>query len=442
MKKSRVFIAIIVALVVTCGVLTAGWIGSNSQSNMYASKLEGGYQKAFSGLVTNINDIEINMSKALVSVDDDKKQELYQKINQLCTLCGTNLGNLPVNHQSIVETTKFINQLGGFSFYLAQKLKSGDSMSSADTQSINDLYNWCVYVQKVVNEYANNTDGSFNILNSTNMGDVNSDFDKMFSNTSATGTEFPTLIYDGPFSDSIKHKQIKGLDNFVIDVKEATKIVGEAFKEYNIKNLKYTGMVTANFEAYHFTFDTAHRHYFVDVTKKGGLLLSASSSGNLAKTDITLKQAQQEAENFAKQLGLENIKSVWGTELSGVAYINLAPVVNNVIIYPDMIKAKISLDTGSVIGWEAQSYAYNHNQRKDFNFVVNQQTAQNMVSKQLNILSIKKCIIPQEYGTEQLCYEFMCTYNNYTYYVYISAKTGLEVNTLRVIKTSNGNLLY
>ena len=66
------------------------------------------------------------MSKALVSVDDDKKQELYQKINQLCTLCGTNLGNLPVNHQSIVETTKFINQLGGFSFYLAQKLKSGD----------------------------------------------------------------------------------------------------------------------------------------------------------------------------------------------------------------------------------------------------------------------------------------------------------------------------
>lgn len=442
MKKSRVFIAIIVALVVTCGVLTVGWIGSNSQSNMYASKLEGGYQKAFSGLVTNINDIEINMSKALVSVDDDKKQELYQKINQLCTLCGTNLGNLPVNHQSIVETTKFVNQLGGFSYYLSQKLKSGDSMSNADTQSVNDLYNWCVYVQKVVNEYVNNADGSFNILNNTKMGDTNSDFDKMFSNTSATGTEFPTLIYDGPFSDSVKHKQIKGLADFEVDVQGATKVVSEAFKDYNIKNLKYTGMVSGNFEAYHFTFDTAHRRYFADVTKKGGLLLSASSSGNLAKTVISLKQAQSEAESFAKQLGLENIKSVWSTELSGVAYVNLVPVVNNVIIYPDMIKAKISLDTGSVIGWEAQSYAYNHNQRKDFDFVVSQQTAQNMVSKQLNILSIKKCIIPQEYNVEQLCYEFMCTYNNYTYYVYISAKTGLEVNTLRVIKTSNGNLLY
>ena len=439
--KTRTFIAVIVALVVTVGVLAVGWIGSNAQISNYAGQLESNYQKSFSELVTNVNTIEIYLSKALVTVDDNKKQELYQKVNQQCSLCAANLSNLPVNHQSIVETTKFINQLGGFSFYLSQKLKTGGTMSDADVNSINELYNWCVYVQTVINDYANNQDGSFNILRDTNFGDTSSNFDQMFANTSATGTEFPTLIYDGPFSDSIKNKEVLGLEDYTISQDEAQQVIEKAFKDYNVHNLAFTGMVEGKFKSYNFIFETTHRKYYADVTEKGGLLLSVSSTGEINADILSLEDAEREAENFAKDLGLSDMKSVWSTILNGIAYVNLVPVVNNVMIYPDMIKAKVSLDTGSILGWEAQSYAYNHNTRNDFNFIISEQDARKMVSTDLNILSIKKCIIPQDYGTEQLCYEYKCTYNDYTYYVYISGKTGFEVETLRVIKTSSGNLL-
>ena len=439
--KTRTFIAVIVALVVTVGVLAVGWIGSNAQISNYAGQLESNYQKSFSELVTNVNTIEIYLSKALVTVDDNKKQELYQKVNQQCSLCAANLSNLPVNHQSIVETTKFINQLGGFSFYLSQKLKTGGTMSDADVNSINELYNWCVYVQTVINDYANNQDGSFNILRDTNFGDTSSNFDQMFANTSATGTEFPTLIYDGPFSDSIKNKEVLGLEDYTISQDEAQQVIEKAFKDCNVHNLAFTGMVEGKFKSYNFIFETTHRKYYADVTEKGGLLLSVSSTGEINADILSLEDAEREAENFAKDLGLSDMKSVWSTILNGIAYVNLVPVVNNVMIYPDMIKAKVSLDTGSILGWEAQSYAYNHNTRNDFNFIISEQDARKMVSTDLNILSIKKCIIPQDYGTEQLCYEYKCTYNDYTYYVYISGKTGFEVETLRVIKTSSGNLL-
>ena len=178
-----------------------------------------------------------------------------------------------------------------------------------------------------------------------------------------------------------------------------------------------------------------------NITKKGGLLLSVSSIGQLDVDVLSLQEAEIEAEKFAKDLGLKDMKSVWSTNLSGIAYVNLVPVINNVMIYPDMIKAKVSLDTGSILGWEAQSYAYNHDSRNDFEFLISEDNARSMVSVELNILSVKKCIIPKEYGSEQLCYEYKCTFNNYTYYVYISAKTGQEVETLRVVKTSSGNLL-
>ncbi len=439
--KTRTFIAVVIALVVTVGVLAFGWIGSNSQYATVSGQLESNYQKSFSELVTNINTIEIYMSKALITMESQKQQEQYQKINQQCSLAATNLGNLPVNHESIVETTKFVNQLGGFSYYLSQKLKNGSTLSDADIKSVNELYNWCLYVQSVINDFANNQDGSFSILNSTSYNDTSSNFDKMFANTSATGTEFPTLIYDGPFSDSIKNKKILGLEDFVISQNDAKKIIEAAFVDYNIKNIKFNGMVEGKFRSFNFTFETKHRTYYADVTEKGGLLLSVSSNGTLGVEKLSLDEAKREAELFAKNLGLDDLKGVWSTVLSGVAYVNLVPVKNNVLIYPDMVKVKVSLDTGSILGWEAQSYAYNHDERNDFDFVISEQTARKMVSPYLSIVSIKKCIIPQDYGKEQLCYEYKCEYNSYEYYVYISAKTGQEVNTLRVIKTSNGNLL-
>ena len=441
MKKTRTLVAVIIALLVFSGVLAAGWIGSNNQAAAYAGRLESTYQKSFSELITNVNSVEITLSKALVSVDTEKQQQLYQNVNQLCTLCGTNLSNLPVNHQSIVETTKFINQLGGFSYYLSQKLKTGKELSEADTNSINELYNWCVYVQGVINDYANTQDGSFNILNNANFDDTSSNFEQMFTNTSATGVEFPTLIYDGPFSDSIKNKEVKGLKNTEISQVDAENVIKKAFKQYNIKNLTYTGMTEGTFTSYNLSFETAHRTYYANVTKKGGLLLNVASSGTQGLDVLELSQAEKEAESFATNLGLSDMKSVWSTVLDGVAYVNLVPVINNVMIYPDMIKAKVTLDTGSIIGWEATSYAYNHDRRDDFNFLVTEVNARKMVSSALNILSTKKCIIPQEYGQEQLCYEYKCTYNNYTYYVYISGKTGQEIDTLRVIKTTAGNLL-
>ena len=206
MKKTRTFIAVIIALGITATVLAVGWIGSSSQLSTYsayAGQLENSYQKSFSELVTNINNVEVNLSKALISKDNTKKKELYQTINQQCLLCATNLSNLPINHESIVETTKFVNQLGGFSYYLSKKLDADEEMSSADNTSINELYNWCVYVQGVINNFAEDINNGFNILENTTMGDTNTKFDQMFADASSTGTEYPTLIYDGPFSDSI-----------------------------------------------------------------------------------------------------------------------------------------------------------------------------------------------------------------------------------------------
>ena len=67
--------------------------------------------------------------------------------------------------------------------------------------------------------------------------------------------------------------------------------------------------------------------------------------------------------------------------------------------------------------------------------------ARSKVSSSLTIESQKLALIPIKYGNETLCYEYKCSLNNSTYYVYINAVTGEEEQILKVIKTTNGDLL-
>ena len=59
----------------------------------------------------------------------------------------------------------------------------------------------------------------------------------------------------------------------------------------------------------------------------------------------------------------------------------------------------------------------------------------------MDVRTTKLAIIPNDYVGETLTYEFMCINEGATYYVYVNAKTGEQVNILKIIETDDGNLL-
>ena len=59
----------------------------------------------------------------------------------------------------------------------------------------------------------------------------------------------------------------------------------------------------------------------------------------------------------------------------------------------------------------------------------------------MDVRTTKLALIPNEYVGETLCYEFMCINEGSTYYIYIDANTGLQMNILKIVETDDGNLL-
>ncbi len=440
MNKFRAFIAVFVVLILAIGVLAFGLIGNYNTANNYAVQLEGVYQRSFYELLSNVNNMEVNLSKALVSSDRQNLYNIFEDLYDECTTASSNLSRLPINHQSIKETTKLVNQLGGFCYYLCKKMSNGQDMSSSDYSSVEQLYDNTVYIQKTINEFVNNLNGDYKIIDDAQLNDENTDFDSMFSSMQSGTTEYPTLIYDGPFSESVTNKTILGLPETTITKQEAESKIYEIFGS-NITNLNYNGLTNGNFETYNYEFKKNNNMFYVQITKRGGFLLAISSYEASGISQFSLTACEQKAEEFALSIGLENIKSVWSTKLNGVAYVNLTTVLNNVTIYPEMIKVKVSCSSGEILGWEAQAYAYNHQTRNNLTATVGATTAREKVSTKLTVLTVKLAIIPQEFENDTLVYEFKCGFNNYIYYVYIDALTGIETQVLRVVSTTDGDLL-
>lgn len=438
--KVRGLIIAVVILAIVTGILALGFIANTVAMASYATQLENNYQRSVYELATDLKNIEINLSKAIVSTGVSAKENLYQKIYNDCNQANEDLSRLPINHESVYQTTKFINEMGGFSYYLNDKLKNGQDLSTTDYNSVNDLYNTCLYIQSVLNDFMATYNGKYNILSSSkDVTNNNNSFNSIFSNMQAEGVEYPTLIYDGPFSQSQVNKEVKGLSGEEITNEQAQEKLTSLYT--NIRDIVYEGETSGIFTTYNFTFkNDLNRILYAQITKKGGFLLSVSSYAASDKDNLSLEECEQKAEEFVNNLGLD-LKAVWSTKITGMAYINLTPVINDVIIYPDMIKVKVSANTGEVLGLEAQSYAFNHTQRDGLTATISENSARSNVDSKLEIQTQKLTLIPVEYGEETLCYEYQCTYNNSTYYVYIDAKTGKEMQILKIIETTDGSLL-
>lgn len=128
------------------------------------------------------------------------------------------------------------------------------------------------------------------------------------------------------------------------------------------------------------------------------------------------------------------------TNLSNIVTVNYAYEENGILIYPDLIKVKIAMDNGEVLGVETSGYLNAHHEREISKKKITIEEAKEKLNKDLNILSEKEAIIPTKWKTEKYCYEFKGTVSDKEFLIYINVETGEEEDILVILKTEGGTL--
>lgn len=445
LKKGHMF-SIIVGLLIVVAIL--GIILYKKQRE-YRQASENSYNAAFFELVDYVQNVETYLAKALISSTPEHGAETLTNLWREANLAQAYLSRLPIESQELENTEKFLNQVSDYSYSLSRKNIYNESLSDDDFNNLKELHTYSQELENTLNQLSDDLNtGRFSWGELTKKGtvafaqQVDNISKESFSNLEENFHEYSGLIYDGAFSEHLTNVERKGLTGDDVDENKAKEIAENFIGVENIKETSSLGYFeNATIQNYGFSIKKSNDETVnISVAKKGGHIISMNANREVKAESITQEQANEYGKSYLESKGFSNMKETYYLKQDGIVTINYAYNQDNVVIYPDLIKVKVALDNGEVLGLEATGYLNNHQKRDISNVKISKEDAKKNLNKNLEIKSEGMAVIPTEWKTEILCYEFKGKVDDREFLVYINAENGKEEDVLVITNTPNGTL--
>lgn len=445
LKKGHMLSVICVLLII---VAILGVILWKKQAE-YRQASENSYNMAFYELVDYVENVETYLAKSVISSTPEHGAETLTNLWREANLAQSYLSRLPIESQELENTEKFLNQVSDYSYSLSRKNIYNEKLSEDDLKNLKELHTYSVELENTLNQLSENLNsGRFEWGELTKKGtvafaqQVDNISKESFSNMEENFHEYSGLIYDGAFSEHLTSNEKKGLTGEDIEEDAAKQKVEEFIGKNNIKEIQNLGYSeNATIPVYDFSLTNNNDETTnISISKKGGHIVSMNSNRDVKAETISQEEANIKGKEFLESKGFTNMKETYYLKQDGIVTINYAYNQEGVVAYPDLIKVKIALDNGEVLGIETSGYLNNHTIR-DLNKVkITKEQAKKDLNKDLEIASEGMAIIPTEWKTEILCYEFKGKVDEKEFLVYINAENGREEDILIITNTPNGTL--
>lgn len=425
-------------------------LGVSAGQNWYRAQiaerqLEYQYLKGIEDLGTYLENIQNTLTKSMYSGTGAAMDDLAAKLRQESGYAKDCLGALPVGSLNLEKTYKFLSQVGDYSSALSKKVESGQELTAEERQNLADLRDYAnQFLQNVlVTEDAMRTGTlSFDEVEQDVLqtGNEPSNYylvDGMNQMEEETLTDYPTLIYDGPFSDHLlarKPAMLEGLPE--VSRLEARAIAANACgveeKELEDDTDEEGNMPSWCFKAEHKT---------IAVTKQGGLISYYIDSRIPAQQSKTAEECIVKAQEFLEKLKIFDLTYTYYEIGDNTLTVNFAHKEGDITCYTDLIKVTVAMDNGEVLRYDGRGYITNHRSRSDLQPTISQEQAQKSLSPLLTVNETRLTVIPTQTMQEALCYEFDCTSSEGDHVlVYVNAQTGEEQQILILYTDENGTL--
>lgn len=424
----------------------AAGFGGYRLMTRYKNTIEGKYQMALNDFADYTTNIKTTLEKSLYANTSAQQQPSFAKLMSMCEGAKTALSQLPMSTGQAVSVQKYLAQVGDYSFYALSKIAKNNALTDDERETLKMLYKYAAELDLSVGDMAAAyADGSVTLGepitlkgNIESMGESTElALDGGFREMNEGFADYPTMIYDGPFSDHISNRKSAFLKGQRDATQEQAETIAANFLKIDKSKLNYEGETKGNLPTYNFTTDNG----YITVTKQGGYIDIYRSSEAVGNTTLSYDDALSEAKKRLSSIFNEDFTESYYSITDNVCTINLAYTKDNIIYYSDLVKVSVSLQTGEIMGYCATGYLMSHTQRDLKSPRISQATAQQSLSKALKVKSVKTALIPTSGLNEVLTYEFTCEADNETLLVYINCETAQEEQMYIVLKSDNGVLV-
>lgn len=463
-----------ITLVILAIIMSIGIYQYKDKLN-YKNYLQNTFEQSFYESVKYVDDVDNLMAKINLTNKPNQRIPIFSDLYKKAASAQENMGRLPYSQSVINSVLKFLSQMSDFSYAMLLKSADGEDFTKKEIEQMNSLADYSNKLsQKLMAIKKKIRDG--NVINWDKIQkegdkyikkaeDESSKDEKQLNDSENKGSkitgslidvrkdfqDYPTLIYDGPFSDHIEKMEPEFLKNKnKVDKDTAKKIAEKFIGKENIESIELT------YESKHKVKYTIGVYRFraklknsdepscsIDITKQGGKVLWMLNYTQLKDKDknkkkLNIKQVKEKAEEFLEKAGYKNMEENYYENVGDSIVLNYAYVQDKVTIYPDLIKVKVSIYDGNIVGFESLGYIMMHKQREISQVKIDKIRAREEIASKFNVERVKLALIPLESKKETLTWEFKGKYNEKEFLVYINAENGKQEKIMQVLRNKSG----
>ena len=446
-KKSRRRKAVRTAAVAVVAALSVGAIAGlavalkysedmNALRAEYMRDMEGVYTRHYYDLADSANELDVTLGKLEAANTVSRQQDILYDVWNAAGLAGVSLSAFEGGEEGVMQASKFVGQTGDYAHYLAKRLDDGEPLTAEELEKLGKLRKMTGVLKRALESTRQGvSEGRFFLGEGGMLSDLTGEFDAFVD----PEVDYPEMIYDGPFSDALEHRECKALAGMEKVTPERGAELAAGYIPY-AEDVEFVSRTESDIVTLNYRVTTEDGTGFAQITEKGGLLVSYNLNSDRAEAAEAAPEFTAAAKRFAEGAGFGELAVVWCASAQGVSYVNLTPVEDGVILYPDLIKVKVDESSGRVTGLDATHYIFNHTPRT----IGSPKISLSEAAARLPLPAVgegRLALIPMDETREVLTYEFECERDG-TYFVYLDAMTGEEVNILFVVSdTERGSLL-
>ncbi len=399
-------------------------------------------ERALCELDTYLTTIYTDLQKGVYTATPPMLGTLSEELHRAATGAKTSLSVLPLSGVQMDNTYKFLSQVGDFVATLNAKLQRGETISDAERAQMQRLMTFSQTLSEEISTMRTQLFDGYLDFSATNetLAETNNQTALLsddMEDAEQSLTEYPTLIYDGPFSDHILQKEAALLSGKPEITRDEALAAASKILNADKESLEFLSEEADTTAAYCFKQDDT----VIAVTKNGGVLLYMLSSSFAGESTLGYEDARKYASEFLQKNGFFDMRESYYSIADGICTINYAYTTGDYICYPDLIKVSVSLADGKILSADCRGYVMNHKERAFPPVQLPAAEAQKNLSPLLSVVDTRLAVIPTDGGAEKFAYEFHCkNQDGAEFLVYIDTTTGYEDDILILLYADDGIL--
>jgi len=366
-----------------------------------------------------LRNLELRLSKAPLSDAPEEAGPLLAETALAAQAAAQALAALPLEDESGESALAFLQRLRACCISLLGKVCRQTPLSTEDMELLARAQSACRALDAAARDW--------------DFADLDAALAIRFPEEAAEPV-YPVMIYDGPFSEAEQNETVVGLSGPEIDL-ESARAVAAAYLGISPEGTAQEGEVAGDLPGWVFTDGNTR----LLVSRQGGHVLWSLAECPAGPVVLTREEALDAARLACLELGLDLPCVTWTQISEGVLTACLAPQEAGAILYPDLVKVKISLADGSLLALDAQRYYRSHTRRDPGKPTLSREQALDLAPAALEATDCRLAYIEPLPHQGRLAWELRGDCRGAPFYLYLDANTGKIIQIFREIVTAEGS---